>query len=211
MYVLDKRGQVLYFDEALQEVLYDCAKDPEYAGKAAFYTMAADSEGNIYLADIKGNSIFRLAKASDGLERLISGGTALSVDVQAQADGTALVSAVYDGELYQLDGGNNVTFRGAFLNAQRIFPYLWPSFMRRGRRSLLSGIWVLARVIALLSGLKFSDVTRNGILISGIVVIVVAIIVAWLMASFRKRIYAGSCLKAVHFGPCVYPVRRRDY
>lgn len=186
MYVLDKRGQVLYFDEALQEVLYDCAKDPEYAGKAAFYTMAADSEGNIYLADIKGNSIFRLAKASDGLERLISGGTALSVDVQTQADGTVLVSAVYDGELYQIDGGNNVAFRGSVFERTADFSIFMAIIYAAGAAVLLSGIWVLARGIALLSGLKFSDVTRNGILISGIVVIVVAIIVAQLMASFRS-------------------------
>ena len=196
-YVLDKRGRVVRIDEKEQRTVYDSAKDEERAGTVALYSMAADNDENVYLSDIKGNRIFCLDGNSGELKLLSEGAQALSVDVENFADGTVQLSAIYGWELYQTDISGNVVYQGSDFEratAYSLETILLYVVMAVG---LLSGLWVLVRLAVLLSGLKLSDVTRNGILISGVVVVVVAIIVTQLMASFRS-IYTDELFEKLY-------------
>lgn len=186
VYVLDKRNQVVRISGNESQVLYASEQDSTYKGQAAFYTMAVDPERNIYLADIKGNRIFYLAEGSSVPEVLAQGQDALSVDIQTRSDGQVILTAVYGGQLYQTDTSGNILYEGASFSRAAGMEMLIVLLYAGMAAAFLTGVWVIVRVIVLLTGLKVSSVTRNGILISAIVVVVVAIIVTQLMSSFRS-------------------------
>ncbi len=185
LYVLDKRNRVVLIQNGEPQVCYDSAEDASVAGQAAFYSLAVDASQTIYLTDIKGNHIFRLDDKSGSLVPVLSGDTALTVNVSDDGGGNPVLSAIYGGRLCEIDSDGNVyesdTFaRGTQLLTRTVIIYLALAL------SVLAGLWLLLRLVFLLMGLQLSQVTRNGILVSGVVVVVTGIIVAQLMNSFEQ-------------------------
>lgn len=167
------------------QVCYDSAEDTSMAGQAAFYNMAVDASQTIYLTDIKGNNIFRLDNQTQRLVPVLSGDTALTVNASVDSGGNPVLSAIYGGRYCEIDSSGKIfeadTFvRGTKLLTKTVVIYLFMAL------SVIAGAWLALRLIFLLVGLSLSQVTRNGILISGVVVVVTGIIVAQLMNSFEQ-------------------------
>lgn len=185
MYVLDKRGQVVYMDENGQRTLYDVSKDSARKGQTALYMMCVDADGEIYLTDIKSNEVLRLNQEDQSLEALLTGGTALSINDEQNTDGDTVLTAIYDWQLCQLDRSGNILFQSAILNKSSELVTTTVIIYVVMDISVLALLLALIRLSFAARGIKIAANTKRGLLLSVVVVFVVGIIVAQLMSSFR--------------------------
>lgn len=186
VYVLDKRGQVVHIDEGSPYIMYSVSNDAIRKGQTALYMMCVDKDGEVYLTDIKSNEILHLNQEGQSLEVLLTGGAALSINDEQNAEGDTVLTAVYDWQLCQLDTSGNVLFQSDIL-------YKSPELTTAANIiyvimgiSALALLMLFIRLIFMALGMKITANTRNGLLLSAVVIIVVGIIVVQLMSSFRE-------------------------
>lgn len=196
MFLLDKRNQVISINAQGQKVCYDSANDPAVAGTAAFYNMAVDEEHTIYLTDIKGDHIFRLDAETGRLESILSGDTALTINAARDAGGHTVLTAIYGGSLCKIDAEGNVSTADTFVRSNSLLARTILVYTALGL-TVMAGLWLVLRILCLLLSLKLSAVTRSGMLVSGVVVVVTAIIVAQLMNSF-EQVYSEELFEKLY-------------
>lgn len=186
IYLLDKRNQVVCIDKKGKQIVYDSAKDADYRGQVAFYSLAANGDGQIFLTDIKGGRVFSLDEDGKTLKVLLHNDNVLTLNLTQYSNGQQVLCVIYGDEVCVMDLHGQVLFskyemeKGADLREKAVLIYALMAAM------LLCGLWLLFRIIVCLTGIKFSKVTRSGLSISVIVVAVVVIIVSQLMSSFRN-------------------------
>lgn len=185
--LLDKRGSVTVLADDKEELVYASSEDASYAGKAAFYAMTTDHDKNIYLADIKGNAVYRIEREKGTLQQVLKGEHVLNVDLCEDVRGETILTTVYDDQVYQTNVSGEVLYGGGSVFEKAARLKIQDGLLAAAFAVLAAaGIWILVRGILLLGGTKLSDITRNGLLLSAVVIIVVAIVVMQLMSSFRS-------------------------
>lgn len=185
VYLLDKRGRVLRFFQNDRTVLYDSSLDSKYAGKAAFYKMAVDGDGTVYLTDIKGERLLRWKKGSGELTVLLEGAV-LSVNAGAGAESKTRLSIICGDHYYETGSDGTVFFSGnTFPKSPRLLLIQGIALLFLLAAALL-GFWILLRLAVVLTGLKINRVKRMGILISVTVTVIVFIIVSQLLEAFQS-------------------------
>lgn len=182
VYALDKRGRILEGTDGKLTVLYDTKSDGAYAGRTAFYRIAADREGGLYVTDIRQNAVYRLDK--NGPEVFMDRGQVLGVTWATCADGSTLLGMRLDSGIVVQDpsGGQKLggdTFRkgGDYLMRETCF-------QAAALLLLLAGLWLLARLGIWLLGFRVSEVQKNGILAAGTAAVVSVIIVSQMLNQF---------------------------
>lgn len=182
VYALDKRGQILKGTDGKLTVLYDTKEDLEYAGRTAFYRIAADRGDRLYVTDIRQNLICCLEDG--GLEVWMDQGQVLSVTSAVRTDGSTVLGVRLDSGIVMLDPergqeicGDTFPKRGDFLMRETAFQGAFILL-------LLSGLWMLLRLAVLLRGVRVSEVQKSGILAAGTAAVVSVIIVSQMLNQF---------------------------
>lgn len=186
VYALDKRGRILKGDGAGLSLLYDTAKDSAYAGLTAFYRAAVDGDGTLYITDIRENKIYSFREGQESLEVYLDRGKVLSITSASQKEGDSLLGVWLDyGALVQNIRTGEETEGSSF---QKSGSYLLRESGYQGAAVLvvLTTLWLLVRLLGLLSYVKMTEVQRTGILAAATAAVVAGVIVTQLLNQFAS-------------------------
>lgn len=197
VYALDKRGKLLKGTDGVLTVLYDTGTDPAYTGKTALYRLVAGRNHSIYLADIKQNKLYCYTEGAESLEVFMDQGRVLSITSAFAQDGSTILGILLNSEIQicRVDsfgqGGNRPVviipqISGNTFDKSSSY-LLWETgYQLLILAAGLALLWLVARVMILLSGIHLSAVQRNGLLAGATAAVVAAIIVMELLNQFAE-------------------------
>lgn len=184
VYALDKRGRILKGTEGELTVLYDTNEDPEHFGRTAFYRIAADTESNLYVTDIRQNLIYCFNEREGILEEYMDRGQVLSISSAELTDGSTVLGIRLDGGIVMQNLTTGQEISGNTFRKCTNLLVKETLFQAAVILASISLLWILLRLGILALGIKVTDVQKNGILAAGTAAMVSIIIVSQLLTQF---------------------------
>lgn len=213
VYALDKRGRILKGSEGDLELLYDTGRDTDYVGQTALYRIAVDGERTIYVTDIKQNKIYSYTEGSDSFNVYMDEGIVMSISAAWQEDGSSVLGILLDNEIRmrhvpageQTDNGIFAAWnptawaevKGDIFAKTTGYLLRETGFQLSALAIILGVLWLLARIVVFLAGIKLSAVQKSGMLAAGPAAIVAIIIVFQLLNQFAI-IYQEELMNKLH-------------
>lgn len=187
VYALDKRGKIIKSSGQEMTVLYDTAEDPAYKGQTTFYRIAAATDQTLYITDIRQNRILAFRQGSGSMEVwLHDAGEVLSISAAELADGTTELGLCLDGGVLMQNISTEEAFSGVVFSKTEQYLFREGIYQAAILLAALCCLWILIRIVVLLSGLKLSKIQQNGLLAGGTAAVVAVVIVSQLLGQFES-------------------------